>query len=89
MPRLQLFSIFKKSTATASTDSCRLAPEVPLVALHRSLSIQSMDSQLTLVTADGDSEYVRGGPDLRWQIPASNRPRSQFTVGTRRVIVCV
>ncbi|KAJ2309401.1 hypothetical protein IWW54_003755, partial [Coemansia sp. RSA 2705] len=48
--------------------------------LRRTASVASVDSQITLVDWDAQLNVVRSQRQAR--------PNSQFTIGTRRVIVC-
>ncbi|KAJ2719581.1 hypothetical protein GGI07_005137 [Coemansia sp. Benny D115] len=64
--------------------------QVPGVPLYRSHSAVSIDSQMTLVGAENyGATYIRGHRVQSRSGSAVNRPRSQFTVGPRRVVVCV
>ncbi|KAJ2196775.1 hypothetical protein IW144_002752 [Coemansia sp. RSA 522] len=83
MIKLQFFSRFKKGTRAAN--HVEAVPVINQHMLRRSLSVSSIDSQVTLV--ETDAQYIIAAGALRRPL-RQPRPNSQFTIGARRVIVC-
>ncbi|KAJ2082641.1 hypothetical protein H4R24_001390 [Coemansia sp. RSA 988] len=93
MVKLQLLLLFKKGSrkATAANQDTAPAPasdvrfDVAAYPLYRPSSTASVDSQRTLVNDNPRQMMVVGVPR---RPQAHTRPRSQFTIGARRVIPC-